>query len=392
MPPPAPKPPCSSHSPRPPASRTSRACRSPCPPGLLAKLKGVETCPEQLAGSGACPAASQVGRLALATGPAPLWIPQPGKEPTAIYLAGPYRDAPLSLLVSVPAQAGPFDLGRVLSRAAVRVDPGSTQVSAVSDPLPQILEGVPITYRDLRIEIDRPGFPLNPTGCVPTAVAATASSQEGATAGLSAPFGLTGCGHLAFGPKLSLRLAGETRRTDHPSLRALLRARPGEAGIAAATVTLPHSAFLDQVHIRAVCTRVQFAARRCPKGSAYGHATLRTPLLDEPLRGPVYLRSSDHPLPDLVADLRGQIEIELAGRISSSHGAIRTTFASLPDAPFSSFALRLKGGKRGLIVNSTDLCRGKPRARVHLAAHNGRRSHQRPPVGVGCGTGTHGRG
>ena len=149
------------------------------------------------------------------------------------------------------------------------------------------------------------------------------------------------------GRKLNLRLFGATQRAKHPKLRAVLKARAGDANIARASVGLPHALFLDQASLSKICTRVQFAANDCPKKSIYGYARAFTPLLGKPLEGPVYLRSSNNPLPDLVAHLEGQVDIDLVGRIDSFKGGIRTTFDRVPDVPVTKFVLTLPGGKHG---------------------------------------------
>ncbi|MFL5897746.1 MAG: hypothetical protein ACJ76D_04705 [Solirubrobacterales bacterium] len=356
------------------------------PPGLLAKLAGVAVCQEPQASSGDCPAASQVGRATVASGPgpSPLWIPQPGKAPTAIYLSGPYKGAPYSLSVKVPAQAGPFDLGTVVTRAGIYVDPETTQVTVKSDPLPQLLEGVPVTYRTIHVDVDRPGFTLNPTNCEPMAVRARASSIHGAVANPSSRFQVGSCARLPFKPELSLTLTGSTKRGGHPALRAVLRARRGDANIARAVVGLPHSEFLAQEHIRTICTRVQFAAGTCPAGAVYGRARAISPLLDQPLEGPVYLRSSSHPLPDLVVDLHGPIRVVLVGRIDSFKGGIRSSFDAIPDAPVTKFVLSMQGGKKGLLVNSRFLCVSTNRAGVSLTAQSGKTARQRPALRDAC--------
>ncbi|MEX2253474.1 MAG: hypothetical protein WD649_04925, partial [Thermoleophilaceae bacterium] len=198
-------------------------------------------------------------------------------------------------------------------------------------------------------------------------------------------FQAAGCRGLGFRPRLGLRLFGGTHRGAHPSLRAVLRPRPGEANLRRTIVRLPRSAFLEQAHIRTICTRVQFAADACPKGSIYGRVVAHTPLLAEPLRGPAYLRSSSNQLPDLVFDLRGLVDIEAAARIDSVRGGIRAIFGAIPDAPVSKVVVRMAGGKRGLIVNSRDLCEGRSRAAVRLDAHNGKRRRLRPVVRpAGC--------
>lgn len=160
----------------------------------------------------------------------------------------------------------------------------------------------------------------------------------------------------------------------------------GEANVARAQVTLPRSAFLENAHIKTICTRVQFRADQCPPGSIYGHARAFTPVLSEPLEGPVYLRSSEHQLPDLVASLRSEkIVVDLVGRIDSLNGRIRNTFEAVPDAPVSKFVLTMQGGKKGLIVNSTDLCKGTHRAIADFTAQNGKVSNTRPAVAARCG-------
>jgi hypothetical protein len=151
-------------------------------------------------------------------------------------------------------------------------------------------------------------------------------------------------------------------------------------------VSIFRSGFIEQGHIRTICTRVQFALNHCLKGSIYGHAEAFTPLLDYPLEGPVYLRSSNNLLPDLVVDLHGQVEIEVVGRIDSIKGRIRATFEDVPDAPVSKVVLRMQGGKKGLIVNSRDLCASTNRATVKLIGQNGKRFDSRPVVrATGCG-------
>ena len=360
------------------------------PEGVLAKLAGVPVCGEAGAAAGACPPSSQVGRttIGVGDGSSPIYIPQAGGPPTAVYLAGPYKGAPYSLLVEVPAQAGPFDLGTVLVRNALHVDPETTRVTVKSNPLPQILAGVPIDYRDVRVFVDRPGFTVNPTDCRAQRVTSVLTSNTGAVATPGDRFQVLGCGELGFRPKLSLRFSGPTHRSAHPALKAVLKARKGDANIGKAVVTLPKTEFLENGHIRTVCTRVQYATDNCPKASVYGFAQAWSPLLDKPLRGPVYLRSSNHTLPDLVASLDGQIHVDLAGRIDSVESRIRNTFWAVPDAPVSKFVLKMQGGEKGLLVNNTELCRAKPRARAELTGQNGKRSVSSPLVRVGCGKST----
>lgn len=368
------------------------------PEGELAKLKGVPLCPDAQAASGACPAQSRIGSVVAGVGEGsdPLYLPQPGKSPTAVYLAGAYEGAPYSVLAAVPAQSGPFDLGTVAVRSALRIDPETVQATVASDPLPQIFGGIPVSYRDVRVAVDRPDFTLNPTDCEPMAATGTIGSAAGGSANVSDRFQVGDCAALGFKPKLSLNLRGQTRRSGHPALTAVVTyPKKGDyANIARTAVSLPHSEFLAQGHIETSCTRVQYAAAGgggagCPKGSVYGRARAFSPLLDEPLEGPVYLRSNggQRQLPDLVASLDGQIHVDLVGYVDSDKktGGLRTTFAKVPDAPVSKFVLKMPAGKKSLLENSTNICRGSHRAIVRMKGQNGRVSDSRPLVRARCG-------
>lgn len=364
------------------------------PDGLLAKLAGVPLCPESAATAGACPPDSRIGSLTAAAGVggAPLWIPQPGKKPTAVYLAGPYKGAPYSVVSVVPAQAGPFDLGTVVSRAMIEVDPETALATIRTEPLPQILEGVPVAYRTIHVDVDRKSFTLNPTDCSKKQITATVTAAGGAAADASDAFQATDCARLPYKPKLKLRFRGSTKRTGNPAVSAVFTQKPHQANTAAATVILPEGEFIDQSHINNPCTRVQFAANACPKKSILGHAKAVTPLLDRPLKGPVYFRSNggERELPDIVADLHGPLRIILVGYVDSVRtgpetSRVRTRFLHVPDAPVTKFTMNLFGGRRGLIENSRDLCRSKQRAELRLRGQNGRLRVSNPAIQARCG-------
>ncbi len=353
------------------------------PEGISAKLAGIPYCPDTAIAAAAvksgqdeqaspsCPAASDVGGVVVAAGSGPSPYYTHGRA----YMAGPYKGAPLSMAIVVPAKAGPFDLGTVVVRVALQVDPVTAQITAVSDQIPRILQGIPLDIRSAAIQLDRSQFTKNPTSCDPTSVGGSLASTLGAVAPLSQHFQLGECRRLGFKPKLSLRLDGKRfTRAANPRLRAVLLPREGDANISSAQVLMPSSLLLDQRHIRTVCTRVQFAADACPEGSIYGHATAETPLFDQPLSGNVYLRSSQHELPDLVADLNGQVTVELSGRTDAVKGALRNSFDVVPDAPVSKFVLRLQGGQKSLLRASKNLCKGKQKATVTMVGHNGRAS------------------
>jgi hypothetical protein len=395
------------------------------PPGLAGKLAGIPFCPDAAiaaarartgASGGAeelalpsCPAASQIGTSWAGAGVGTALTYVPGK----VYLAGPYNGAPISIVDVTAAKAGPFDLGTVVVREALRVDPETAEVSvdaAGSDPIPHIVKGIPVRLRDIRVFVDRPEFTLNPTDCTPTSTASTVrgagldfvSEADDNPVTVSSPFQVADCAALGFKPKLSLALKGGSKRNQVPSLRAVLTARRGDANIAGAEVILPHSEFLEQGHIRTVCTRVQFSAGAgngagCPAGSVYGRARAITPLLSEPLEGPVYLRSNggERSLPDLVAALHGQeISINLVGYIDSVSqknkqgeviSRIRNRFVTVPDAPVTKFVLEMQGGKKGLLVNSTNLCGATHRAEANFSGQNGREHDFRPVLRAQCG-------
>jgi hypothetical protein len=382
------------------------------PPGVSGKLAGIPFCPEAAiaaakARTGAnggqeelehpsCPVASQVGRTLVGAGVGASLTYVPGK----LYLAGPYHGSALSIVSITAAKVGPFDLGTVVVREALKVNPETAEVfvdATGSDPIPHIIQGIVVHARDIRVYADRPEFVLNPTSCERTSTASTvlgsgldfASAADDVPVTVSTPFQAADCASLGFKPRLSLGLKGGTKRGSHPALRAVLRPRAGDANSAAISVQLPHSEFLDQSHIRTVCTRVQFKAgagngAECPAGSIYGHATAYTPILDRPLRGPIFLRSSEHPLPDLVMALHGLIDIDAVGRIDSVEGGIRNTFDFVPDAPVSKVVVDFQGGKKGLLVNSTDICKRTHRAIVKFTGHNGKTYKAGPALKGRC--------
>jgi hypothetical protein len=370
-------------------------------PGATAKLAGVPYCPPAdfnaaAKRSGAaekknpsCPDDSRVGVASIqaGTGGSPLKI-----DGTA-YLAGRYRGAPLSLVVITPALAGPFDLGTVVVRVALFLDPETAQIHPVAE-IPDVFGGAKLDIRSIFVNVNRKEFTVNGTNCRKNATAgvlhgggADPTNPAAFSAfAVSDPVQGSGCKKLKFRPKLKLRLFGATHRNQHPRLRSALLARPGDANIARASVALPHAIFLDQASLNKICTRVQFAASECPKKSVYGHARAFSPLLGKPLEGPVYLRSSNNLSPDMVAHLEGQVDIDLVGRIDSYRGGIRTTFDRVPDVPVTKFVLTVTGGKHGLLVASESLC--KPvRAIVQLKGQNGRKANKRPEVRTPCSGG-----
>lgn len=366
------------------------------PPGMVAKLRGVEYCPEASISAAAgrsgqeeqsspsCPANSHVGTSTIDVGSG-----QPFRTSGNVYLAGPYKGAPVSFVFVTPAVAGPYDLGTVVVRAALNINPETAEVQAVSDPIPYVFGGVKLDIRSIDIAISRQNFTLNPTTCRQAfPIAAGLFGGGGNPADPSSwseskpavGFQASQCRDLKFQPKFFARIFGgvnQTKRARNPKFRAIVDARQGDANLRRAAFILPRATILDQSHIDTVCTRVQLAANNCPKGSIYGNARATSPLLDGRLQGPVYLISSDNPLPDMLVDLRGQVNVRLRGVISSANGRLKTVFNNTPDVAVNKFILTMKGGSQGLLINSRDLCERQTSGVLNLTAQNSRRVRDR---------------
>jgi hypothetical protein len=324
------------------------------PQGLAAKLAGVPLCPDAQATAGTCSSASQIGKaiVAAGAGPSPLWVPQVGKAPTAVYLGGPYKGAPFSVSVVVPAQAGPFDLGTVVVRAALFVDAHDAHVSVKSDPFPTILDGIPLNLQKINVTVDRPGFMVAPTNCTAMQVSGTAGSSAGASAALASRFQLGSCASLKFAPKFSVSTAGKTSKANGASLTTKLVYPAGslgaQANVARVKVDLPRQLPSRLATLNKACTSAQFDANPagCPAGSIVGHAVVHTPLLPVPLTGPAYFVShGGEAFPSVTVVLQGYgVTVQLIGTTLIRKGITTTTFGSTPDVPFSSFELTFPEG------------------------------------------------
>jgi hypothetical protein len=380
------------HITRPDGAQEIRQVNVNLPPGMVAKLKGAEYCPAAgIAAAGtqsgkaelanpSCPSNSLVGTVSANTGSGPAPFRTEGK----VYLAGPYKGAPISMLFVTPAVAGPYDLGTVAVRAAINIDPETAEVHAVSDPIPYVFGGVKLDIRSIDVSINRKSFTLNPTTCRETFQIGSGifgGGEDPANPGAwfeakaSNDFRATECKQLQFKPKFFPKILGgknQTKRAKNPKFQATLEARNGDANLRRAAFILPRATILDQSHIKTICTRVQLAASECPKNSIYGHAKATSPLLDKALKGPVYLTSSSNTLPDLLVNLRGQVPIRLRGVISSEHGRLKTVFNNTPDVAVKKFVLTMKGGNKGLLVNSRNLCSGQTNGFLNLKAQNSR--------------------
>jgi hypothetical protein len=362
------------------------------PQGLLARIKGVPRCPAANTALGTCPQRTRVGTVTTGAGAGshPFYL-----DGTA-YWAGPYKGAPFSLVIAVPAVAGPFDLGTVVVRSAIHIDRHTAQARVVSDPLPTVLQGIPLQVRDVRVRIDRKRFFLNPTSCREKTIHATVGSTEGSTANLSSRFQTIDCARLRLRPKLRLRAGakGRTGKGASTPLVTTLRQTPGQTGLKSVGVQLPLVYNGRLTVINDACTAAEFEAdpvKNCANAKT-GVAVARTPLLADPLKGSVYFveRPSGRGLPNIVLALRGEVDVDLVGtvRIPRSN-TLGTVFRSIPDVPVSSFTLRLFAGKNGSIGTTANLCSKRARratAQVRFVGHNGDRITQRQRLKIaGCG-------
>jgi hypothetical protein len=376
------------------------------PPGVLAHVGSVPLCGDGDAAAGTCPAASQIGHTTAASGvgSTPVYIPQPGKAPTAVFLAGPYKGAPYSLSIVVPAQAGPFDLGTVVVRATLNVDPVDAHASVVSDPIPTMLLGVPLSIQRINVVIDRPGFMVNPTNCAAMKIASKVLSATTAVTGTT-PFQVSGCSALALKPKLSLDLSGKGQTTDgkHPALDAHLTMPTGNANLKDVKVTLPLSLALDTNNSQSddLC---EFEVGRqtipeCPARSIVGSVTAKTPLLNVPLTGPVYFVKNVRTdpksgrqirtLPTLAIPLRGggiTLVIRATSEVVDNH--LVTTFANIPDAPVSDFKMKINGGAKDiLVVSGADICKSTQITEQVATGQNGKVADADITMGSPCALG-----
>lgn len=362
------------------------------PPGLLGSVRGVPQCAEAQAATGQCPESTRVGSTTVSAGSGATPFSLPGK----VFFAGPYKGAPFSLSVVVRAIAGPFDLGTVVVRAPINVDAATAKLGVPADPLPTILEGVPLRLRMVNITIDRPNFMFNATNCDAMRIGATITSTGGAVVRPNAGYQAKGCANLPVQPKLGLTMRGAKEVTDgkHPGLDASMTQAPGEAGLKRVAVKLPLSLALDPDNAQALCKPGEAVARRCPAGSIVGRATAVTSALNQPLSGPVYFVENTRrtasgnvvrTLPKLWLALQGEVPLDLYAESTVVDDHLVATFNTIPDAPITSFALSIAGGKNGILAATQSICEKSQIASVTFDGQNGRRVSQDIDMGSECG-------
>jgi hypothetical protein len=365
------------------------------PPGLFANVGSVPLCPNAQANAGTCGSASRVGTATVGSGAGshPLFLSGP------VYLTGPYNGGAYGLATVVPAIAGPYNLGTVVVRQSLRIDPNDAHVTAVSDPFPTILDGVPLRIKTINLTLDRPNFIVNPTSCSPSKVAATITSVEGARASVSSRFAVGGCRELPFFPSLGIGLSGNGQTTSgkHPTLNATVKVGSGQANIKSAKVTLPLSLALDPANTTIVCSVAAAAAVNCPARTIVGKATAVSPLLAHALTGNIYLvqgiRTNSKgqqikTLPSLLIPLKGEVQLNLHAQTSvDSSGRLVSTFSGVPDAAISSFKLTINGGKHGILVitgSGKSICKAAQTGSGDLVAHSGKAESLTINVGTPC--------
>ena len=377
------------------------------PEGLLGMISKIPLCGEPQAAQGTCSVASQIGHTVVAAGPGPypLVVPEPGQSPAPIYLTGGYKGAPYGLSIAVPVIAGPFNLGTVVVRASIAVDPRTAQLTVTTDPLPAILDGIPTDLRTINAVIDRPGFMFNPTNCEPQSFSGIARSTEGASAPIASHFQVGSCRSLTFKPNFKVSTSAKTNRQNGASLDAKIVYPTGDPGanqassqanIASVKVDLPKQLPSRLTTLQKACTSATFEAdpANCPADSIVGHATATTPLLPVGLSGPAYFVSyGGAKFPELVVVLQGYgVTVDLHGEtFISKAGITSSTFKQVPDVPVTTFELNLPQGKFSALAANLplaahgNLCNQKLTMPTAFTAQNGAVIHQTTPITpTGC--------
>jgi hypothetical protein len=356
------------------------------PPGLLGKIPAVTLCGEPQAEKGECAPASQIGTAAVSVGAGPTPLALGGN----VYLTGPYAGAPYGLSVVVPAEKiGPYNYGRIVTRATINVDPFTSRI-VIASQLPTIVGGAPLRLSTLSVTTNRPNFMINPTNCDPLATTTTLTSTLGAIQSLSSPFQATGCGALAFKPKFTASSNAKTSRANGAILVVKVAYPAGpQANIKSVLATLPKQLPSRLSTLNHACPEAIFNANpaACPALSSVGTATVRTPVLPNKLTGTaVFVSHGGASFPDLDLVLKGDgVTVILVGNTNISKGVTTSNFASLPDVPISSFELRLPTGRNSVLTAIGSVCKRPLAMPTTITAQNGKVIKQNTKIAVsGC--------
>ncbi len=355
------------------------------PPGLLGVLAGVARCAEPQAQTGVCPESAQIGVVHVAVGPGsrPFWTEG------HVYLTGPYKGAPFGLSIVVPAQAGPFNLGNVIVRAAIAVNQTTGQITVTSDPLPQIIDGIPLRVQTINVDIDRPNFMFNPDNCEAKQITGELESTQSTLEHVSSPFHASGCNDMPFDPSITIRTSGKTSRIDGASLYVDIVDPPGDNVAGKVKVYLPKALPARLSTLRKACLAATFEANpaACPPGSIVAFGRTRTPVLANDLEGPGYLVSrGNQAFPELVFVLQGEgLRVDLHGETNIKHGVTSSSFANIPDVPVDYFEGVFPEGPHSVLAANTNLCKTKLTAPNRFVAYNGKTIERSTPIKVtGC--------
>jgi hypothetical protein len=351
------------------------------PPGLSGVLASVPLCEEPLAASGHCPESTRIGTTRVASGAGS----NPFELEGVVYLTKGYGGAPFGLSIVTNAVAGPFNLGLVVVRARINVDPTDASLTVTTDEtgpyaIPQILDGVPLRLKRITVNIDRPGFMFNPTSCNAQQVTGVISGSQNATATVASPFAVGGCQSLAFKPSFKVSTAGKTSKANGASLDVKLAYPKGslgsEANIKSVKVDLPKQLPSRLTTLQKACTAQVFASNpsNCPAASIVGIVKANTPLLPVELSGPVYFVShGGEAFPSLIVVLQGDgVRVDLTGAtFISRQGITSSTFKTVPDVPVNTFELYLPEGKFSALAANGNLCTSKLVMPTEFTAQNG---------------------